>query len=87
MNIEAQDDYVLLRGEDRDYLASIRMRELEHRLPSPPFIRVHRSHIVNLDHVVRVAREIDGRLRVTMTNGASIAVSRDRAGELRRLAR
>ena len=86
-NIEAQDDYVLLHGVDRDHLASIRMRELEHRLPSPPFIRVHRSHIVNLDHVVRVARGIDGRLSVTMTNGARIAVSRDRAGELRRLAR
>jgi len=87
MNIEAQDDYVLLHGADRDYLASIRMRELEHRLPSPPFIRVHRSHIINLDHVARVARGIDGRLSVTMTSGATISVSRDRAGELRRLTR
>lgn len=87
MNIEAQDDYVLVHGNDRDYLASIRMRELEDRLPSPPFIRVHRSHIVNLDHVAHVTSGIESRLSVTMANGAVIPVSRERAKELRRLAR
>jgi two-component system LytT family response regulator len=86
-NIEAQDDYVLLHGADREYLASIRMRELEDRLPSPPFIRVHRSHIVNLDHVAHVASAMEGRLNVTMTNGLVIPVSRDRAKKLRRLVR
>jgi two-component system LytT family response regulator len=87
MHIEAQDDYVLLHGMDRDHLASIRMHELESRLSCPPFVRVHRSHIVNLDHVSHVAGEIEGRLKVTMANGSSIPVSRDRARELRRLAR
>lgn len=87
MNIEAQDDYVLLHGKGRDYLASIRMHELEDRLPSPPFMRVHRSHIVNLDHVAHVTSGIEARLSVTMTNGAVIPVSRERARELRRLAR
>jgi two-component system LytT family response regulator len=87
INIEAQDDYVLLHGNDRDYLASIRMRELEYRLSSPPFMRVHRSHIVNLDHVAHVTSGMDARLSVTMANGAVIPVSRDRAKELRRLAR
>lgn len=87
MNIEAQDDYVLLHGNDRDYLASIRMRELEDRLPSPPFMRVHRSHIINLDHVAHVTSGIEARLSVTMANGAVIPVSRERAKELRRLAR
>lgn len=86
-NVEAQDDYVLLHCGDRRHLAGIRMRELEQRLPNPPFIRVHRSHIVNLDHVSHVASGTDGRLSVTMATGMCIPVSRDRAKELRRLAR
>ena len=86
-NIEAQDDYVLLHGSDRGHLAGIRMRELERRLPNPPFVRVHRSHIVNLDHVRRITSGIDGRLSVEMSNGQCLPVSRDRARELRRLVR
>jgi len=87
MNIEAQDDYVLLHGSDRRHLASIRMRELEQRLPSPPFVRIHRSHIVNLDHVLRITTRADARLCVEMSNGQCIPVSRDRARQVRRLVR
>jgi two-component system, LytTR family, response regulator len=51
LRIEAQDDYVSVVTPRRSYLLSLRIGDLEQRLPNPPFVRVHRSHIVNLDHV------------------------------------
>ncbi len=35
----------------------IKMHELEKRLPSPPFLRCHRSYLVNLDYVQRADKE------------------------------
>lgn len=85
--IEAQDDYVLLHAGDRRHLASMRMRDLELCLPKPPFVRVHRSHIVNLDCVSHMVAAPDGRLTVEMANGERVPVSRHRSREIRRWSR
>ena len=85
--IEAQDDYVMIHTESRRHLVSLRIRDLELRLPDPPFLRVHRSHIVNLDHVDRMVRLDDTRLQVRMKNGTTLPVSRARSREIRRLSR
>lgn len=85
--IEAQDDYVLLHTRRKPHLVSLRIRDLEVRLPNPPFLRVHRSHIVNLDHVDRMVGLDDSRFEVRMKSGVTVPVSRARSQELRRLAR
>jgi two-component system, LytTR family, response regulator len=85
--IEAQDDYVLVHTSRRNYLISLRISELENRLPNPPFIRVHRSHIVNLDHVERMTGLDGARFEISMKNGAAVPVSRARSREIRRLSR
>jgi two-component system LytT family response regulator len=85
--IEAQDDYVLVHALRRNYLISLRIGDLENRLPHPPFIRVHRSHIVNLDHVERMVGLDGARFEVRMKNGALVPVSRTRSREIRRLSR
>lgn len=84
-HIEGQDDYVLLHAQDRHYLASLRIRDLESQLPHPPFIRVHRSHIVNLDYVTQLIRLPDSRFEVLMQNGDRVPVSRARSQEIRRV--
>ena len=86
-HIEAQDDYVLLHAGDRRHLASLRMRDLELRLPNPPFVRVHRSFIVNLDRVSRMSSGPDGRLTVELTGGERVPVSRHRSRAIRQLAK
>lgn len=63
--IEGQDDYCMLHS-DRNHLVNLRLRDLEAWLPNPPFIRVHRSHIVNLDYVERLAGLDDSRFEVIM---------------------
>lgn len=84
--IEGQDDYAMLHACGRRHLVSLRLHALETRLPNPPFVRVHRSHLVNLDHVRRLVATGDGRLEVSMRNGATVPVSRARAKVIRRLA-
>lgn len=85
--IEAQDDYASVHTSRRSYLIALRIGDLEQRLPNPPFIRVHRSHIVNLDHVERMIGLDGARFEVSMKNGAAVPVSRARSQEIRRLSR
>jgi two-component system, LytTR family, response regulator len=87
LRIEAQDDYVMIHTRSRQHLVSLRIRDLEQRLPDPPFLRVHRSHIVNLDHVERMVPLDDTRLEVQMKDGVALPVSRARSREIRRLSR
>ena len=84
---EAQDDYVMLHTGQRRHLMSLRIRDLEEWLPNPPFLRVHRSHIVNLDHVDRMTGLDGARFEVRMKNGAVVPVSRARSQEIRRRSR
>lgn len=85
--VEAQDDYVMIHTQRKRYLVSLRIRDLENRLPNPPFLRVHRSHIVNLDHVDRLVGLDDARFEARLKNGAVVPVSRARSQEIRRLSR
>jgi two-component system LytT family response regulator len=82
-HIEAQVDYVMLYVQEHGYLVNLRMNQLETELPNPPFLRVHRSHIVNLDYVERIDTIENSRLEVRMTDGAVVPVSRMRAQNIR----
>jgi two-component system LytT family response regulator len=84
---EGNDDYVTVHTRERRYLVSMRLGALEERLPQPPFLRVHRSHLVNLDYVDRLVGLDDSRFEVHMKNGALVPVSRARSQEIRRRSR
>lgn len=83
---EADGDYVLVHAQDRSRLVRLRLQDLERRL-GDRFLRVHRSHLVNLDHVKVFEHQQDARLVVVMSDGTRILASRSRSRELRRLAR
>ncbi len=51
IKIEAQDDYVEIFTSDKKYLKNDTMNYLEKVLSSKTFTRVHRSHIINLNHI------------------------------------
>jgi len=84
--LEASGDYVEVHVEDASYLVSLTMAEFESRLDPERFLRVHRSHIVNLDHVERVEEHDRRRLRVVLDDGSAVVASRSGSRELRRLA-
>ncbi len=87
VRFEADGDYVVVHTTEHRHLVRLRLQDLEERL-AERFLRVHRSHLVSLEHVKRFERhDEDGRLTVVMSDGTRILASRSRSRELLRLAR
>jgi two-component system LytT family response regulator len=84
--LEAEDDYVGVHSGGRRYLVYLSMNAFEARLDPRRFIRIHRSHIVNLDSVAAFLPEDGGHLSIEMKDGTKLTASRTRARELRHLA-
>jgi len=63
MYIEGLKDYVkvFLNGTVKPILSRITIKALEEQLPQSDFFRVHKSYIVNLDHVHSIRK---GRIKV-----------------------
>jgi DNA-binding LytR/AlgR family response regulator len=81
-SLSGADDYVEVALIDgRRLLHDVRLDDLEKRLPAS-FVRVHRSHIVNLDHVRGSRRLGGGRHVVELANGSEMPVSRSRAPQV-----
>jgi DNA-binding LytR/AlgR family response regulator len=49
--IEALGDYVTIHTPDKKYTLHVTLKSLERKLPSDRFVRVHRSFIVQLEHI------------------------------------
>lgn len=49
--VEAYDNYSFIVTSDQKYLVSSTLKDMEHKLPSHNFVRVHRSYIANLDKI------------------------------------
>jgi two-component system LytT family response regulator len=84
--LEAEDDYVGVHAGGKRYLVYLTMSEFEARLDPQRFVRIHRSHIVNLDKVAAFLPEEGGRLSIEMKDGTKLSASRTRSRELRHLA-
>ena len=86
--IEAEGDDTLLRTARKKPYSHIEpLEEVEARLPSPPFFRIHRTYIVNLDRVYELRSRGDGEWEVKMDPPVNkvLPVSRRRMDELRAL--
>ena len=74
--VEAQDDYVALKSEKKTYLKQQTISSLEGMLDPAVFIRIHRSHIVNLERVAKIeAYTKDSKIAV-LRDGTQLPVSR-----------
>lgn len=83
--IESEGDYVALHDGEEAHLIRKTMKELEQRLTSDRFVRVHRSYIVNADYVEEFRPLDHGTYRVIMEAGTPLKTSRgysDRVEEL-----
>jgi two-component system LytT family response regulator len=74
--VEAQDDYVALKSDKKTYLKQQTISSLECLLDPAVFIRIHRSHIVNLERVAKIeAYTKDSKIAV-LRDGTQLPVSR-----------
>lgn len=74
--VQAEGDYARLCTRSDQYLVHVALAELERRLDPSRFFRVHRSAIVNIDHVARLTKSDDGRARITLADGRTVTASR-----------
>lgn len=72
----ADGDYVQAHTAERAYLMRDTLNRLQAWLPASRFVRVHRSRIVNLDAVTRVATAANGQLVLTTRSGGIVRVGR-----------
>jgi two-component system, LytTR family, response regulator len=74
--VEAQDDYVCLYSLKKGYLKQQTISSLEATLDPKRFLRIHRSHIVNLERVAKIEPYTkDSRIAV-LQDGTKLPVSR-----------
>jgi len=81
--LEACDDYVIVHTGGRQFRINVPLSDLERRLDPHVFVRVHRSHVVNLDHVASWTPYDGSRFQITLRTGATITASRQRSRVLR----
>ncbi len=81
--IEADGDYAAVRARGKTLLVSLPLGDFEARLDAAHFVRVHRSHIVNLDFVEAIEPVDNSQLLVRMKDGTKITASRTASKRLR----
>jgi len=83
VRLEAGDDYTSVHTRGRNYLVYLTLQDFERMLDPARYVRVHRSHIVNLSHVAQFTPAEGGRFVLEMTDGTKLPVSRAHAKALR----
>lgn len=82
---EALGDYVAAHVGRSRHILHLSLARLESRLDPKRFVRLHRTNIVNLDHVAAFRRAGKGKMVAELRDGTRLPVSRTRAQELRGL--
>lgn len=84
--VRGADDYVTICTATKEYLVSVRLSDLERQLSKAHFLRIHRSHLINLEYVTSIEPYDAARFQVVMKSGARIVASRTGSKRLRELA-
>jgi two-component system LytT family response regulator len=83
--VEAQDDYVALRSEKKNYLKQQTISSVESQLDPKKFVRIHRSYIVNLERIARIEPYTKDSRVAVLTDGTQLPVSRSGHARLKEL--
>lgn len=83
--IAGAQDYAEVTTLTGTHLVRMSLGEFEQRLDPARFIRVHRSHIINIDHLDHAEPAGGGRLIAHMVTGAVVPLSRTGSQALRQL--
>ena len=81
--LEACDDYVALYVDGRRHLLHARLQDLAARLEPSRFLRVHRSHVVNLGCVAAIEPRDGARSTIVLSSGARVPASRAGSAQIK----
>ena len=74
--ISSDDKYLELHTTDKKYLIRETLQKLEQQLDPGKFVRIHRSHIINLDYIKEMHPRSHGDYTVVMKNDDRLTISR-----------
>lgn len=83
--IEAQGDFVRVHLSGQAQLVRETLQAIEQKLDRSKFVRIHRSFLVNLEHVRKVTPALYGDYSVLMSDGAKLRLSRSYRGKFKGL--
>ena len=83
--VEAQDDYVALRSEKKNYLKQQTISSVEALLDPRKFVRIHRSYILNLERISRIEPYTKDSRVAVLQDGTQLPVSRSGHAKLKAL--
>ena len=82
--IEALERKTFVYTQDSVYESKLKLYEMEERLCKSGFFRISKSCLVHLKFIKSIKKDIDRKLRLTLTNGEQIMVSRQYADEIKK---
>lgn len=53
-NIQANGDYIIIKTEGQNYVVHTTLKKIEQKLPKPLFLKIHRSHIINVNKIIDI---------------------------------
>jgi two-component system, LytTR family, response regulator len=80
--VEADGAYVVVHALGRRHVLRESLAQILERLGPRRFVRIHRSAVVNLDHVRALRRGRPGGLQVELSQGVRLPISRRKAREV-----
>lgn len=75
--IESAGNYVEIHAGDRSYLIRETMVNMERKLDSNIFFRIHRTAIVNINFIKALEKWFHGDYKITLMNGEELTMSRN----------
>jgi two-component system, LytTR family, response regulator len=81
--IEAQGDFVKVQTLEQPQLVRETLQTMEQKLDASRFLRIHRSFLVNVQHIKRVAPALYGDHTVFMSDGSKLRLSRNYRSKLK----
>jgi len=81
--LEAAGDYVCIHSRDNARLVRSTLKSIEDELEQVRFQRIHRSTIINLEHLSEITPTKKGEAIVQMNDGTRLKVSRKYGSDLR----
>lgn len=85
--IDAAGDYMCIHAAGATHVTRATMKELEAELDPRRFARIHRSTLVNVDRVEKIAPLENGKYQICLDGGQKLTMSRGYRDQLAQLTR